>query len=476
MTLISQRGTNTSSDCANPEKDLTPACYDDLLVDANLEAWWDENQVDCETNYADYGFGSCFQQKMGKYVLLDQQCNGTSPGQCTGPGNFTSYEPWVYYTLTSVFGVWQWFKSIYYASDFANGIASDRVGNITRTLNPLKPEDPLDLTQLLLVISAAVGLIAAPASAALTFGSIIQQGIPRGVDPVVNELLFTGTLESQVLDFDQIEAQLSDVIVAFQSNVANSLNTILSNFTSFREFARHGAYIAPDANLNASTTILTQYLTTWVVSKSLGSRYDNVVFWQDTNPYDLRHNGSLPSKQYGFVNCQDPPDSYGVCDRWYFNGRDSYQLRDGLANSDVTQYSLMETMFREGWTTGQLLFDGALSCAVHTAVTSDAPDTTINATNLQPQCLSNLFMLMAAPELPSRPGQTINDCFWALDDLGSSCSGYRFDYLYAPYNSPTLNKAFDILPTNLTLPITNNRVAIEQFDGPVNAYLDSLGM
>lgn len=90
---LSQRGANTSSDCTNPEKDLTPACYDELLVDANLETWWDQNQNDCETSYAAYGFASCFQQKMGKYVLLDQQCNGTSPGQCTGPGNLTSYEP-----------------------------------------------------------------------------------------------------------------------------------------------------------------------------------------------------------------------------------------------------------------------------------------------------------------------------------------------------------------------------------------------
>lgn len=297
-----------------------------------------------------------------------------------------------------------------------------------------------------------------------------------GSRPLVNELLFTGTLESQLLDLDQIEAQLSDVIVAFQSNVANSLNTIQSNFTSFREFARHGAYIAPDANLNASTTILTQYLTTWVVSTSLGSRFDEVVFWPDTNPYDLRHNGSLPSKQYGFVNCQDLPDSYGVCDRWYFNGRDSYQLRDGLADADVSQYSLMETMFSEGWTTGQLLFDGALSCAVHTAVTSAAPNTTINATNLQPQCLSNLFMWMTAPELPSRPGQTINDCFWELDNPTCDCTTYQFDYLYGPAGSPNLNKDMDALLTNLTLPITNNRVAIEQVDGPVNAYLDSLGM
>lgn len=474
-TSLSQRGTNTSSDCTNPEKDLTPACYDELLVDANLETWWTQNQNDCETNYAAYGFASCFQQKTGKYVLLDQQCNGTSPGQCTGPGNFTSYEPWVYYALTSIFGVWQWFNSIYYASDFANGIASERVGNITQTLNPLQPQNPLDLAKILLAISAAVGVITAPSSAALTFGSIVQQGIPRGVDPVVNELLFTGTLASQVLDFDQIEAQLSNVIVAFQSNVANSLNTIQSNVTSFREFTRHGAYIAPEANLNASTMTLTQYLTTWVVSACLVSRNYFVVFWPDTNPYDLRHNGSLPTKYNNYVNCQDPPDSYGVCDRWNFDGRDSYMLDDGYGSNE---YSLMETIFREDWTTGQLLFDGALSCAVHTAVTSDAPNTAINATNLQPQCVSSLSMLMSVPGFVTDSDQTANQCFWVFQNPATNCLGDQFDYLYGFFNNPPLEDGdgVNLVYPNLTLPVTDKRVAIEQVGGPVNAYLDSLGM
>lgn len=346
------------------------------------------------------------------------------------------------------------------------------MGNITQTLNPLKPQDPLDLAQILLAISAAVGVIAAPSSAALTFGSIVQQGIPTGVDPVVNELLFTGTLESQVLDFDQIEAQLSDVIVAFQSNVANSLNAIQNNFTSFRNFARHGTYIAPDANLNASTTILTQYLTTWIVSACLASQNYFVVLWPDTNPYDLRHNGSLPSKHDSYVNCQDPPDSYGVCDRWYFNGKDSYMLDDGIGSN---KYSLMETIFGEGWTTGQLLFDGALSCALHTAVTSDAPNTAINATNLQPQCVSSLPMWMSAI---FDTDETVNQCFWDVDNESTDCQWYAFDYLHGSFSNSPLGygDGVKVPSSNVTLPITDNRVAIEQMGGPVNSYLDSLGM
>ena len=38
----------------------------------------------------------------------------------------------------------------------------------------------------------------------------------RAVDPVINQLQATGTLESEELEFDQIEARLSDVVVALQ--------------------------------------------------------------------------------------------------------------------------------------------------------------------------------------------------------------------------------------------------------------------
>ena len=150
-----------------------------------------------------------------------------------------------------------------------------------------------------------------------------------------------------------------------------------------------------------------------------------VVFTPDTNPYNLRNNGSLPSQYDGYVNCQDPPDSYGVCDKWFFDGKDAYMLFK-YSNPNDDQYSLLETMFTEGWTTGQLLFDGALACAINTAVHSTPATPDINVTTLQSYCVSSLEVSMyLEPKTCSEPQEGIKgpqcpvdeyqggvDCFW----------------------------------------------------------------
>ena len=135
------------------------------------------------------------------------------------------------------------------------------------------------MLSILAAISTGLGLISGPVSSGILVVGL-EGHIPTaftaswldfdneavGIQPVKDALFNHGSLDDQIIQLDQIEALPGDVIIALQSNVANALDVLQSNVINFRAFALHGAYIAPDADLNASTSILTQSMTTYVVS------------------------------------------------------------------------------------------------------------------------------------------------------------------------------------------------------------------
>ena len=88
-------------------------------------------------------------------------------------------------------------------------------------------------------------------------------------------------------------------------------------------------------------------MTTYVVSQCLQADSYYMFYTPDTKLYKLRTNGSLPFKFNSYVNCQDPPDEYGVCDRWYFKGKDAFSLEGG-PNVDNKNFALVEKIFSKG--------------------------------------------------------------------------------------------------------------------------------
>ena len=155
----------------------------------------------------------------------------------------------------------------------------------------------------------------------------------------------------------------------------------------------------------------------------------------DSNSYELRTNASLPPTFDSYINRQNPLDEYGVCDRWYFNGKDAFSLKGGL-NVDNKKFALMETIFSKGWTTGELLFDGALSCWIGVTVNDGSAQPSINTTTQQPICVFNVYVSMyTQPIICVRPGpscpqstyQKGTSCFW--EGLGNDgCGSDSFVY------------------------------------------------
>ncbi|KAL8824877.1 MAG: hypothetical protein Q9191_004757 [Dirinaria sp. TL-2023a] len=407
-----EKSASAAPDCLNPQKNPIPACWDQLNVGDYLQDWWQENQADCDQNYEGDGFASCFQQKVGRGVLLDQHCEKIGAGNCDRPGNFSAYKPQEYYVLMSIHGVWQWFNNAFEASGIADGTASDQVGKIVQTINPaVAPKNGLGI--FLQVLTAAFAFIDLPGdvagAAATTAVTALQQA------PGVAHAIYApdGTLGSQIEQWADLQNQLATVIKSFQANVANGLKAAQTSYEDFSAFVAKGVFIASESSLNTSTAILTEYLSTYVISQALNAyntqgKDDSAVtgfkveFTPNTIPYNLRTNGSLPTQYSKVYNCVNPPDQYGLCGAYWTDGTDEYALVQD--SGPAFQYSqtgsppptpnAITTLVGSGWTTGQSLLEGAKDCAIYQVVTGNDSTPYVDPQTLVPKCISSLPVYM----------------------------------------------------------------------------------
>ena len=122
QTMMNTTSGSANIDCNNLMQNLSIPCWDELDVSGYLAQWWKQNQGYCES--IGFGFATCYQSSIG---MQQQACDITGPNQCTFPDNFAAggYSHLEAYALYAIFGIWQWFESIYEA-----------VGNADVTVSP----------------------------------------------------------------------------------------------------------------------------------------------------------------------------------------------------------------------------------------------------------------------------------------------------------------------------------------------------
>lgn len=113
------------------------------------------------------------------------------------------------------------------------------------------------------------------------------------------------------------------------------------------------------------------------------------------------------------MNCQDEPNEYGVCDNWWIDPatNDSYALFN-LGNMEENYFDLMNTMFSEGWTTGEDLFLGSDICADNQYGIGwgfQGPYPSIDSLTLETNCFPNLRV-----------------CIWNQTNNPAMKDGYEF--------------------------------------------------
>ena len=371
------------STCVDPFVNPTAQCYVDLKIDEYIDSWWAKNSADCTSGvYAPDGFASCYQQKLG---YLGGQCDTVDVGGCQPPTNFTEHSPQEFYVLMSTFNMWKYFTSIYFATDFANGVASNRIGKIVTELNPTKTDNAAGIA--LSVLTAGLGFLDLPAKAA---GSALQAVKAAASNPLAGArsgslqialqqapgmgkaLYQPATLAGQFNEVNQISDTLAGVIQTFQKNIANGLFELMHNITYFKGFAKDGNFIVPPSSLNVSTTILTDMLTTFITSQALEAKGTWVQLYPRAASLD-----QLKSGRGHFFELAARKDNEGPND--------------------------MAMIIRNGWSSRELLIYGAVDCAVKTVAANGKPyeDATLNELDLSGTCISNLKVII--PKVVNRP-------------------------------------------------------------------------
>ncbi|KAL8730097.1 MAG: hypothetical protein Q9166_004296 [cf. Caloplaca sp. 2 TL-2023] len=316
--------------------------------------------------------------------VQQQQCDTIGNSLCSFPTNITAFSPQEAYVLYSIFGIWQWYFSMYQGIGNANLGAQGPVGKIVEAINPIRPSTQA-LGEFLQALTALTPLFKAPALVG-RLSNTVETAL-RQSPGVLKQMFPSGTLNSQFVQVNEIYDGLSKIQRYYQANLTTALNLVQTSFPTFLAFSAEGGFIAPQSSLQAQSNVLLTSLQTFIVSSCLSQSNIFITLARDTNPHELVTNGSLTTPS--LVSC-DYYDEYGVCSTWWYDA--STDLAYGLSSTADPQknfYDLLQELFTNEWTTPSLLFSGALECAEYVKATNNTNQPTLDLVTMQPRCISN---------------------------------------------------------------------------------------
>ena len=379
-----------------------------------LQDWMSFNQQKCDNEQM--GFADCF-----NYLEFGGGYNCTAftgRSQCPSPnsqdfaGRTNGAE--MYYVAFNIWNIQNWFFTYYLAIEGANGLASDNVNTIARTLNvPVPPTFPM--LDLLAALAWAFGLLSPSGYAAALprlgekitgFGAQAPgEYLLRAVQnsPTLSRnLIASGELEKTDVQVAQLDSDLARITSQLETNIQNSLVCVMSNFSLFFDFVEDGFFSTQIEDINTITSNVTLSLNTYIVSQALQD--DNVIITRamNTDIHELQYNGSAVNYD---TSCVYGYDEWGMCGPWWYDSTNniSYGL-ESLKDMMVNYTDPLESLFNQGITTPELLFVNSQICA-NTAGSSQgsAPGTSLSTSIgvWNTECISNMKI-----------------CTWDVENLG----------------------------------------------------------
>ena len=281
--------------------------------------------------------------------------------------------------------------------------------DIVMEINPVLPR------------GASKGVMLSALSAGLALLSVLGGGTASrllttalGQAPgLTKSLLETGIPDSEIFQIGEIGDALGSVLAQLQMNLADTLDSSQRDFDTILALASNGSFIAFQPSLNASSTEIAKTLKTFVVSQALQANNVILTVARNFSVYDLSNRKfTQPDNQTMFphnswhVNCkiQPSPETYGICDNWWIDAatNNAYSLFK-LDDMEKNYNELMNTMFQNGWTTGEDIFLGSQDCLDAWTVfflvqpypmlknSEDyVSNSTRNPSHMQPYCFANL--------------------------------------------------------------------------------------
>lgn len=378
-------------------------CWEVLNVTGYLQDWAAFNHVKCDEE--DMGFADCF-----LYLEVGAGANCTSftgRSQCPSPDSKTFMGhpngAQAYYVAFNIWNIQNWFFTYYMAVGGANGLTSEHVNTIARTLN-LPPPKKFSILELLAGLAFALGLLSPSGYAAVipklgtrvaglgaqVPGEYLLRAV-QNAPTLSRTLVASGNLGDSDVQVAQLSSSLARIVSQLETNIQNSLVLVMSNFSIFFDFVHDGFFSTQIENLNTITQNVTLSLNTYIVSQALQN--DEVIINRalNTDINELQLNGSAYAYDTG---CGHGYDEWGMCGSWWYDSvnRISYGL--GSQKNIQNNYTdALQSLFNQGVTTPELLFMNSQFCADAAGSTQgNAPGTSLSTTTgiWNTECISNV--------------------------------------------------------------------------------------
>ena len=352
--------TNTSGAAGNNTSGTTPGligngdnpnerfvnCSDITTGRAN-KCWFDLNLTQYVNDWLDNaicvpgeGFASCFLRQNG-FPGLD--CSQISVSACPAPQSDSIItDPRRFYVAYNIYGkcfrkqtdscdqadlldpaINQFFYSWWTAVGSSGGIASNNIAQIVQIID-VPAETSVILQDILIALQSVFALIPGPlgiyaAHSAFSYqwqtaAQVISNAI--NVAPNVGRYLFpTDNTASQVVQLSQLSANFATVLQQVQSNLNQTLTSVMANVTEFLAFAEQGNFSAEAPSLPDQANYLYFAFNTYVISQALNGNNVYAVLGRGTNPQQLATNGTVTNYD---INC-DSYNDLNICDCWWYS-------------------------------------------------------------------------------------------------------------------------------------------------------------
>ena len=180
---------------------------------------------------------------------------------------------------------------------------------------------------------------------------------------------------TNVTEASAILTGLMELSTTLSSRVQDALQSVTSDIDTFLNVTANGTFVSAQSwTIPQGPGILLQPLDTYLVSSILAQEDWTILALVgiDVAALSQTSTGSLPA--WVLSNCPTctPPVNFGCssydannqCGRWWYsqNLNSSFTLVQAT-NSSNDPTDLIATVFQQGWTTGQLLFENAAICA-----------------------------------------------------------------------------------------------------------------
>ena len=309
----------------------------------------------------------------------------------------------------------QFFYSWWEAVGNSGGIAIDNIGSIIQIIDVSSNTDVI-IQDVLLALQSAFALIPGPLGiyAAHSAFSFTWQAAAQVVSnalntvPNIGRFLFpTDDSSSQIVQLADLSANFAQaVLVPVQSNLNQTLVSVMADETQFLAFASQGNFTAKPPSLPDQSNYLYFAFNTYLISQALNGNNVYGVIGRGTNPQEMDTNGTKLNYD---IDCQGYNEQ-NVCDAWWYSG--AYQSAFTLDDfSHMNRnYGSQITDLLANLTTGELLFDNALACNAEGNF-GQPVNITVNAGGVNTACISQLRILSwdmscALPKKRGRPDRT----------------------------------------------------------------------